>query len=472
LKFFHPTTLTARLALLFAAAAILTFAAMGGYLYRSLGLQLELRDDHQLIGRIEQFRRILAETPTVQAVKADQHRFIDAATGPGGLVVILRSADGQILMRNQNGVSDLPEIPVIPIVPADKTPDAGSLRVWSFAPDRSARILSAWGTLGNSSEQVQIIVARTASDRMAILAEYRREVLGAMLTGAILAALLGYLVVRHALRPVRAIATQALSITAQRLEKRLDAHSAPGELQALVQSFNAVLDRLQDSFQRLSQFSADLAHDLRTPLYNLTIQTQVALSQQRSDEEYQALLSSSLEEYDRLVRMVESMLFLARIDNAQIALSRERLNASSELQRIAEYFEGIAEEAGVRFAVQGDGTVAADAALFRRSVNNLVANAIRYTAPGAAIHLRTEQSADATIISVTNPGVGIDAQHLPRIFDRFYRVDQARSQSATSAGLGLAIVQSIMKLHGGRVDVESIPDGETTFRMIFPARPV
>jgi two-component system heavy metal sensor histidine kinase CusS len=101
-----------------------------------------------------------------------------------------------------------------------------------------------------------------------------------------------------------------------------------------------------------------------------------------------------------------------------------------------------------------------------------VANAIRYTAPGAAIHLRAEQSADATIISVTNSGVGIDAQHLPRIFDRFYRVDQARSQSATSAGLGLAIVQSIMKLHGGRVDVESIPDGETTFRMIFPARPV
>lgn len=461
MKLPHPATLTARLALLFAAATLFTFAAVGGYLYRSLAMQLELRDDHELIGKIEQFRHILLETATLQAIRNDQHRFIDAAAGHDGLIVMLKSADGQILIRNQSGTHGVPDIS---IVPASEKPDLQSLTLWTLSPGQSARTVSAWGKLGNSDEQVQIIVARVSSDRMALLETYRREVLGAMLIGAILAAFLGYVIVRSALRPVKAIARQARSITAQ----RLDASAVPTELQALVQSFNAVLDRLQDSFQRLSQFSADLAHDLRTPLYNLTMQTEVALSQRRSDDEYQALLSSSLEEYARLARMVDTMLFLARADNAQVALTKQQLDVADELQRIADYFEGIADDAGVQFAVQGIGTISADAALFRRAVNNLVANAIRYTPPGAVIRLSVEQLADATIINVTNPGSGISTEHIPRIFDRFYRADQARSQSASSAGLGLAIVQSIMTLHGGRAEVDSIPHGDTTFRLVFP----
>jgi two-component system heavy metal sensor histidine kinase CusS len=466
-KLLPPATLTARLALLFAAATIVTFSVVGGYLYRSLAVQLELRDDHELIGKIEQFRHILLETASVQDIRNDQHRFIDAAAGHDGLIVILKSADDRVLIRNQSGANGLPDIP---IVPANQRPDRQSLKLWTWSPDKSARTVSAWGELGKSSEQVQIIVARTESDRMALLEEYRREVLGAMLAGAILAVLLGYAVVRGALRPVKAIAQQAHSITAQRLEQRMDARAVPAELQTLVQSFNAVLDRLQDSFQRLSQFSADLAHDLRTPLYNLTMQTEVALSQQRCGHEYQALLSSSLEEYERLARMVDSMLFLARADNAQVALAKQRLDVADELQRIADYFEGIAEDAGVQLMVQGEGAITADAALFRRAVNNLVANAIRYTPRGAVIRLCAAQAADCSVVSVINPGIGINAEHVPRIFDRFYRADQARSQSASATGLGLAIVQSIMKLHGGRAEVDSIPHGQTTFRLVFPAQ--
>lgn len=465
MKLPHPATLTARLALLFTAATFFTFAAVGGYLYRSLATQLELRDDHELIGKIEQFRHILLETATLQAIRNDQHRFIDAAAGHDGLIVMLKSADGQVLIRNQSGTHGVPDIS---IVPASEKPDLQSLTLWTLSPGQSARAVSAWGKLGNSKEQVQIIVARVSSDRMALLETYRREVLGAMLIGAILAAFLGYVVVRSALRPVKAIARQARSITAQRLEQRLDASAVPTELQALVQSFNAVLDRLQDSFQRLSQFSADLAHDLRTPLYNLTMQTEVALSQRRSDDEYQTLLSSSLEEYERLARMVDTMLFLARADNAQVALTKQQLDVADELQRIADYFEGIADDAEVQFAVQGMGTISADAALFRRAVNNLVANAIRYTPRGAVIRLSVEQLADATVIHVTNPGSGISAEHISRIFDRFYRADEARSQSASAAGLGLAIVQSIMKLHGGRAEADSVPHGETVFRLVFP----
>jgi two-component system heavy metal sensor histidine kinase CusS len=182
------------------------------------------------------------------------------------------------------------------------------------------------------------------------------------------------------------------------------------------------------------------------------------------------LLGSGLEEYERLTRMVESMLFLARADNAQVALGRSALDGKEELQRIAEYFEGIAEDVGVRLDVEGSATVNADPALFRRAVNNLVSNAIRYTPSGGTVSLHVEQKPTSTLISVSNPGQGIDAEHLPRLFDRFYRVDEARSQSASSTGLGLAIVASIMKLHGGQAMVSSTPNEMTTFTLLFPVK--
>lgn len=464
---FLPHSLTTRLALLFAAAALLTLSVVGAYLYRSLAVQLQSRDEHELIGKIEQYRHILIETPSVRAIIEHQHRFVDVATGHDGLIVFLRAADGQILMRNRNDAVSLPDIEV---VPADRVPAESALQVWRYAPGKVATTISAWGRLADPTTQVQIIVARTASERMELLGEYLMDILGAVLAGAACAAMLGFIVVRRSLRPVKAVAQQAHSITARRLDKRLDASAVPSELQALVKSFNAVLDRLQESFQRLSQFSADLAHDLRTPLYNLTMQTQVALSKPRAEEEYIALLGSGLEEYERLTRMVESMLFLARADNAQVALGRSALDGKEELQRIAEYFEGIAEDVGVRLDVEGSATVNADPALFRRAVNNLVSNAIRYTPSGGTVSLHVEQKPTSTLISVSNPGQGIDAEHLPRLFDRFYRVDEARSQSASSTGLGLAIVASIMKLHGGQAMVSSTPNEMTTFTLLFPVK--
>ena len=166
-------------------------------------------------------------------------------------------------------------------------------------------------------------------------------------------------------------------------------------------------------------------------------------------------------------RMVETMLFLARADHAEIALTTQTLNSSSELQRIAEYFDGPAQDAGVSFEVTGAGSVVADAVLFRRAVGNLVSNAIRYTPRGMAIRLDARLSEAGMTIAVSNPGDGIAKQDLPRLFERFYRSDKSRSSSATSSGLGLAIVKSIMKLHRGEVTVTSI-DKVVTFSMVFP----
>jgi two-component system, OmpR family, heavy metal sensor histidine kinase CusS len=461
-----PTSLTTRLGILFALIATLTFAGVGTYLYRSLANQLEAHDDVELIGKIGLIRHFLLETSTEQDIRDDPHRFIDVAAGHDGLIIILKSSDGSVLMQNH---TDHGALSTLPVTPANEMPGKASLGRWTLNPTLSARTVSAWGLLGQTHQQVQIIVARTSTDRMALLDAYRNKVFAAVFLGALLAALLGYAMVRQGLRPVRAMAKQAQSITAQRLEMRLDVAAAPSELQTLVLAFNEMLDRLHRSFQRLSQFSADLAHDLRTPINNLVVQTQVALSQPRAIDDYQTLLASNVEEYERLARMVENMLFLARADHANIVLHKQRLDTGNELQRIVDYFEGVADDAQVQLEINASGTLEADPILFRRAVNNLVANAIRHTPKGGVIRLVTQPLEEGIAIAVTNPGMGINPEHVPKVFDRFYRVDDARTDSASSTGLGLAIVQSIMMLHGGRAEVESEPGLLTTFRLAFPS---
>jgi len=251
-----------------------------------------------------------------------------------------------------------------------------------------------------------------------------------------------------------------------RLDQRLDIAKAPVEIADLARAFNHMLDRLQDGYERLSQFSADLAHDLRTPISNLMVESQVILARSRSVEEYQALLASNIEEYERLARMAESMLFLARADNAQIALRRENLDMGRELRRIAEYFEGVAEEAEVTLTVDAAGTLNADPVLLNRALSNLIANAIRYTPHGATIRVTAQSRPDGGYgIEVANPGPAIASEHLSRLFDRFYRADSARAGSGAASGLGLAIVKAVVVLHGGAVHVENGRNGETLFEL-------
>jgi two-component system heavy metal sensor histidine kinase CusS len=167
--------------------------------------------------------------------------------------------------------------------------------------------------------------------------------------------------------------------------------------------------------------------------------------------------------------MIEKMLFLARAENAQVALHRDNISVGLELKRIAGYFEGMANETGVTLDVDASGVLVADGDLFRRAVSNLVANALRHTPSGGHVTIRGhEQEPGKFAVAVSNPGSGIPPEHLPRIFDRFYRVDDSRGESQSSSGLGLAIVKSIVNLHGGSVRVESIPNGLTTFSLIFP----
>lgn len=463
----HPISLTSRLVALFGLVAILTFSGVGTYLYQSLSRQLESRDDDELLGKIRSMSHLVQEAPSADAIRRDPHIFLDAAAGHDQLTVLMRLGNEALVVNSNTGAQVLPFL--TPTGTERNLPRSG-VSVIKLDDGSSARAVSVKAVINKTTEQVEIMVARTASDRMQLLDNYQAEVWLAALCGTALATILSYFLVVRGLRPLRVVARKAQSITAHRLDTRLDMEAAPQELHEIVQSFNAMLDRLHGSFERLTQFSADLAHDLRTPLNNLMIQTQVAISQARTPEEYESLLSSNIEEYERLARMTESILFLARAEHAHVVVNKEPLDMQLELTRIAEYFEGIADDAGVAITVSGQGTLLADAILLRRAVSNLVANAIRYTPAGQAIKLAVENQNDTLVISVSNPGIGIDASHLERIFDRFYRADTARSNSAGSTGLGLAIVQSIMALHGGSAQAESVIDGITVFKLIFPLK--
>ncbi|WP_034294247.1 heavy metal sensor histidine kinase [Herbaspirillum sp. RV1423] len=462
---FHPASLTARLVFLFGLVAIVTFAGVGTYLYHSLSRQLETRDDDELLGKIRAMSHLVQEAGSVDAIRRDPHIFMDAAAGHDQLVVLMKVGNDDLVVNSH------PETEVLSFsVPATNENDLNrsAVSALKLRNGGSARAVATAAIVGKTNERVEIMVARTASDRMQLLDGYHAEVWTAALGGTLLATVLSYFLVLRGLRPLRMVARQAQTITAHRLDTRLDMTAAPQELHEIVQSFNAMLDRLHASFERLTQFSADLAHDLRTPLNNLMVQTQVAISQVRTPEEYQALLISNIEEYERLTRMTESMLFLARAEHAHVVVNKESLDIETELRRIAEYFEGIAEDAGITIQASGKGTLFADAILLRRAVSNLVANAIRYTPIGHVVKLEARKDHGSAIVSVSNPGRGIEADHLERIFDRFYRADTARSNSAFSTGLGLAIVQSIMTLHGGTATAESAIDGATVFKLTFP----
>ncbi|WP_044530188.1 heavy metal sensor histidine kinase [Herbaspirillum sp. B65] len=457
-----PASMSLRLVVLFGLLALALFTAVGSYLSHSLHVQLERRDDEELAGKCRSINHLVEHAASLEDILARRHLMLDTLSGHDQMLVRIARADGSTLMESHDPARSAPDLDLSAI----------NIRSWDRIEalrvgQLRARYIASMPTT-RSGEKAIVLVVRTASDRMLLLADYRADVWWAAGIGTLLATLLSYFLVRSGLSPLRMMAAQTRAISAHKLDTRLDLQAAPRELHEIVQSFNDMLDRLHRSFQQLSQFSADLAHDVRTPLNNLMVQTQVALGKPRGIDEYQALLSSNIEEYERLSRMMESMLFLARADNAHVVLQLQELDVAEELSRIAEYFEGIAEEAQVRIAVSGAGRLRADTMLLRRAVGNLVANAIRYTPVDGVITLQASLTEGATIIEVANPGPGIAPAQVERIFDRFYRADPSRSSAGGSSGLGLAIVRTIMALHGGQASVHSEPGRQTVFALRFP----
>ncbi|KFF43368.1 ATPase [Pseudomonas sp. BRG-100] len=282
---------------------------------------------------------------------------------------------------------------------------------------------------------------------------------------ALATALLGAWAARSGLRPLRRMGEVAASVSAHSLTQRLPQAQMPVELAELAQAFNAMLERLDDAFQRLSAFSADIAHELRTPLSNLLTQTQVILTQPRPLEDYREALHSNLEELQWMAQLVNDMLYLAKADHGLLMPNREALDLGDEVDALLEFFTLLAEDAQVTLVREGSAHTLGDRGMLRRALSNLLDNALRFTPPGGEVRVRIESGVTLT---VENTGEGIPAQLLPRLFDRFYRADPSRRPgSSEHAGLGLAITQSIMRAHGGRIYCES-QAGWTRFVIELP----
>ncbi|WP_241899633.1 heavy metal sensor histidine kinase [Stenotrophomonas maltophilia] len=280
--------------------------------------------------------------------------------------------------------------------------------------------------------------------------------------GVLLVAGLGYWIARLGLAPLRALSDEARSLSPQRLSQRLGTQALPAELGHLTHAFNGALDRLEAAYTRLDAFNADVAHELRTPLANLMGQTQVALSRPRDNAQLQDVMQSNLEELERLRAIVNDMLFLSRAGQGDIAMETRPVALADEVAAAGDFLEFLFEEAGLTLRIEGDATASIDPSLFRRALTNLLHNAVQHARAGTAVRVQLQAEGKGARIAVLNEGDGIAAEHLPLLFERFYRVDQAREyRGERHHGLGLSIVKAIAVLHGGDVFVAS-RDGLTT----------
>jgi len=458
-------SLTVRLALLFAAVSTTVLLALGAVIGYLVEEHFEMLDLVELSGKMLQIQHVLGKA-RASSPSADLPRQLnDALVGDHGLSVTVQSSGGRVVYSNaeldfppgllHGGPGGLPSKPPRPAT-------------WEAA-GRSFRGIAAALPAPAGAPTYTVALALDQAHHQEFTSAFRRILWAAISLGILLSSLLGWLAARGGLAPIRAIADIARGISAQRLDARLPVEQVPVEIEDLAVSFNDMLARLEESFKRLSEFSSDIAHELRTPVSNLMTQTQVAVSKARNADEYREILYSNLEEYDRLARMIADMLFIAKADNHLLTPRRETVALGAEIDPLIDFYQALADEQGVSMARSGDGRIVGDALMIRRALSNLLSNAIRHTPRGGTITITVEASGgDEVRIRVANTGEAITAEHLPRLFDRFYRIDPARSRGAEGAGLGLAIVKSIVEAHGGKI-AASCADGVTAFIVSLPA---
>ncbi len=465
-------SITGRVTVLYtlSASGILVLSTV--FLYWVLVSNLEREGTEFLTAKIQVLRMILRERPNNQEALEEETKW-------EGTAFHFVKYYARILDEESRTLTETPSMDeIIPTAlfpaPSGVTEEPGNGMKWRSPDGRSYLLGAAWAEAGRSGGKQQLLhVALDVSQIDDLLRDYRRKLAAVLFLGISCSAGAGAAVARKGMHPLTEIAKAAHRITATQLHERIDAAVWPKELRALATAFDEMLGRLEDSFTRLSQFSADLAHELRTPINNLMGEAEVALSRSRTPDEYRHVLESSLEEYARLSRMIGSLLFLARAESPETRIERSPFDVRKEVEAVREFHDAVADEQGVEVTCQGSALLNADPILFRQAVSNLLSNALQYTPHGGKITVSVKPSDDQyddqyVDVSVRDTGAGIDPEHLPRIFDRFYRADRARSQYPQGTGLGLAIVKAIMALHGGMVRIQSEPANGTRVTLRFP----
>lgn len=358
----------------------------------------------------------------------------------------------RVLDRNLHTISASPGMPGVPLPPSTlRNPLLRAVRVDGL----SLLVATDWTRPAAGLPPHLLQVCLDVSDDERLLASYRHVLALALLAGLGLSIATGIWIAQRGLRPLEEIAGATERIDANLLHERLVVSQWPRELSDLAEAYNRMLGRLDHAFQRLSRAASDLAHELRTPLHNLSGEAEVALSRERDPEHYRRVLGSALEEYQRLSHVVDTLLFFARLDNPQHRLGLETFEASDALRKILEFFEPLAAETGVRLELEGHGEIHANPALFGQAVHNLVDNALQHTPAGGVVRAEIHATADRVRVTVRDTGRGIPTDELPQVFERFYRARASREAQLPGSGLGLSIVESILQWHGGYATIDS-----------------
>ena len=430
-----------RMMLLFLLSSLLLFAAFALIVRYFAAAHFEELDAEELAGKLA-----LARGELEAVTSADQLAELARA-----LETVLVGHPGMTLGVDQAGTT---------IVAAS---GPGQPPAHASAPRRARSLRFTHPVLG----ELRIDATLDIAHHEAFLDELVTVLLATAGVAVPVAALLGWVLAGSALRPVARLTQKARTVSAHNLEGRIVATPVPRELQELASAFDEMLARLHESFERLADYSVDLAHELRTPLNNVITQVEVALSRPRADDEYREVLYGALEQCRRLSRMVADMLFIARAEKGLLVPERAVVDLAAAARKVGEYFLPVAAENDVTVVERGAGTIVGDPLMIERAIANLLSNAIRHARRATPVEVEIETSADQATVRVVNRGETIPPERLARLFERFYRAETERPRAGEGTGLGLAITKSIVEAHGGSVTVGSTA-GVTRFELRFP----
>jgi len=458
----RPRSIASQLVLLFTLAAAFLLSCGLGAFYLIVVRHAFQEDNEFLADRLSALRGELGQTG-----------------GLGSLTATLRNPRASkveaywVRVMNSKGdvVTETPKMSVF--LPPSAFPDPQDKNS-VYRPKNyriSKKLFSLVAAIEEADGQPYIIqLAQDRSSDEQFATQFAFVLGGALGLGILASAMIAIAVTKRGLWPLQQMTQSLERIGPAHLDERVGKTTWPRELQPVATAFDEMLARLENSFTKLSQFSADLAHELRTPISNIRGEAEVTLTRPRTSEDYRNVIESIAAECERLSGIVDNLLFLARAEGVDRQIERGVFAARPAIEKIAAYYRTIAEERGISITNKGDGDVCADALLFDRALSNLLDNALRFTPDGGKITIATKTKPDRTELAVEDTGCGIPPQHLPHVCDRFYRVDSSRSPRGT--GLGLALVKSITDLHGGSVTVSSEVNRGTTVTLIFPTRRV
>lgn len=445
-----------RIAILFSFSTVIILMIMGLVIHQLVMHHFETQDRTQLEGKIQLVENLLEQN---HQNPSELNLYLkDALVGHHDLIVQIEHPSGQIIFSSSPTVLKSKTLVKSKHVPWLEWKVQNKIYhglIYKKSFDQNSAIPSA-----------QIIVGIDTSEHLHFLNDFRRQLLYIGVIGTVCLMLLGWFAAWRGLRPVQNMAKVAEGISAQHLSERLDVDNTPTELKSLAIAFNDMLDRLETAVGKLSDFSSDLAHEIRTPINNLMTQTQVCLSRSRDITTYQEILFSNLEEFERLARMVSDMLFLAKAEHGLHRANLQQVNLVKEVSALFDFYDAIAAEKGMSLKQTGQGYVEGDPSMLRRALSNLLSNAIKYGKSDSIIKINCQQNSDITVLTIENESSPLSQEQLTRLFDRFYRTDVSRQRVEEGTGLGLAITKSILDVHGATIQA-NYDDGRIIFKIIF-----